>query len=130
MGYEIVQFPIPTTIASNTKLLVATYFIMNYVQTRENSSKNILEQVINATIFNLYFPDHMKERSIDVLIFVERDIAEVIQGREFEKLSDTEKEQVIEQLHAKWSHPDNEVRNRIKLFAVRSPEILKPILES
>lgn len=92
-----------------------------------------LEEVIsvqNALVFNLYFPDHMKERGIDVLEFVERDINEVMQGREFEKLSDTEKEQVIEALHAKWSHPDNEVRNRIKLFAVRSPEILKPILES
>ena len=72
----------------------------------------------------------MKERGIDVLEFVERDINEVLQSRNFEKLSDAEKEQVIEALHAKWSHPDNEVRNRIKLFAVRSPEILKPILES
>jgi adenine-specific DNA-methyltransferase len=87
-------------------------------------------KLINALIFNLYFPDHMQEHEIDVLQFVERDIEKVMQGREFEKLSDTEKEQVIEQLHQTWSHPDNEVRNRIKLFAVRSPEILKPILES
>lgn len=53
-----------------------------------------------------------------------------MQGREFEKLRDTEKREVIEQLHQIWNHPDNEVRNRIKLFAVRSPEILKPIIES
>ena len=72
----------------------------------------------------------MKERGIDVLTFVERDIAEVMQGREFEKLSDAEKEKVIEQLHTKWTDPDNEVRDRIKLFAVRSPDILKLILES
>lgn len=91
---------------------------------------SIIESVLNAVIFNLYFPDHMKERGIDVLEFVKRDIHVVMQGREFEKLSDAEKEQVIEQLHAKWSHPENEVLNRIKLFAVRSPEILKPILES
>jgi len=88
------------------------------------------DSVLDALVFNLYFPDHMKERGIDVLEFVERDINEVMQGREYEKLSDTDKEHVIEQLHAKWNHPDNEVRNRIKLFAVRSPEILKPILES
>lgn len=50
--------------------------------------------------------------------------------RAFKKLSDAEKKQVIEQLHQTWTDPDNEVRNRIKLFAVRSPEILKPILES
>ena len=102
--------------------------ILHY--TSENSHFVQFSKFINAIIFNLYFPDHMKERGIDVLDFVERDIDEVMQGREFEKLSDAEKEQVIEALHAKWSHPDNEVRNRIKLFAVRSPEILKPILES
>lgn len=72
----------------------------------------------------------MKEREIDVVQFVERDIAKVMQGREFEKLRDTEKKEVIEQLHQIWRHPDSEVRNRIKLFAVRSPEILKPIIES
>jgi hypothetical protein len=91
---------------------------------------NLFYEISNALVFNLYFPDHMKEREIDVLPFVERDIEKVMQGREFENLSDTEKEQVIEQLHQTWSHPDSEVRNRIKLFAVRSPEILKPILES
>ena len=91
---------------------------------------SFFSSLFDSITFNLYFPDHMKERGIDVLEFVERDIDEVMQGREFEKLSDAEKEQIIETLHAKWSNPDNEVRNRIKLFAVRSPEILKPILES
>jgi hypothetical protein len=94
------------------------------------NESQLIESVLNAIVFNLYFPDHMKEREIDVLQFVERDIEKVMQDREFEKLSDTEKEQVIEQLHQIWSHTDSEVRNRIKLFAVRSPEILKPILES
>lgn len=87
-----------------------------------------LNQVVNSIVFNLYFPNHMKEHQIDVLEFVKRDMEKTFQGREFESMSD--KEKVIEQLHATWSHPDNEVRNRIKLFAVRSPEILKPILES
>jgi adenine-specific DNA methylase len=94
------------------------------------SSPVKFDQIIDSLILDYYFHDHMKERGIDVLEYVERDIDEVMQGREFEKLSDTEKEQVIEALHAKWSHPDNEIRNRIKLFAVRSPEILKPIMES
>jgi hypothetical protein len=85
---------------------------------------------INALVFNLYFPDHMKARGIDILEFVERDIEEVMQGREFEKLSDADKEQVIEQLHAKWSHPDNEGVKRMAMFKEKSPEILKPILES
>jgi hypothetical protein len=72
----------------------------------------------------------MKEKEIDALQFIQRDIEEVMQGKVFENLDDTVKEKVIEQLYAKWTDPDNEVRDRIKLFAVRSPDILKPILES
>jgi hypothetical protein len=45
-------------------------------------------------------------------------------------LSDTEKQKTIDELEKRWTSADNEVRNRIKLFAVRSPDILKPILES
>lgn len=90
----------------------------------------ILKEIVDAIVFNLYFPDHMKERGIDVLEFVEQDIYDVMQGREFEKLSDAEKEQVIEALHAKWSHPDNEVVKRMAMFKEKSPDILKPILES
>lgn len=58
-------------------------------------------EVVDALILDLHFPDHMKERGIDVLEFVERDMNEVMQGKEFEKLSDSEKEQVIEALHTK-----------------------------
>ena len=86
------------------------------------------QKILNALVFNLYFPDHMQEREIDVMKFVEQDIAKVMQGREFEKLRDTEKKEVIEQLHQIWSHPDSEVRNRIKLFAVRSPKFLNLLL--
>lgn len=96
----------------------------------QNRSISLFTETLNALVFNLYFPDHMKERGIDILNFVEKDITEVMHGRDYESLNNTEKEQIIEALHVKWSRPDNEVRNRIKLFAVRSPDILKPILES
>lgn len=95
-----------------------------------NNFDHVIFKVIDALIYYLYFPDHMKEQEIDVLDFVERDMQKVQKGREFDSLDVAEKEKVIEQLHSTWSHPDNEVRNRMKLFAVRSPEILKPILES
>ncbi len=88
------------------------------------------ESVLDGLVFQLYFADHMKEKQIDITQFVEKEIAEVLQARKFEQLQDSEKENIINQLHDRWSHPDSEVRNRIKLFAVRSPEILKPILES
>ena len=94
-----------------------------------NINSLLFEQVVDGLIFQLYFPEHMREKQIDILEFVEKDLVEVIQERDFEKLSDSEKENIINQLHTKWTHPDSEVRNRIKLFAVRSPDILKPILE-
>ena len=72
----------------------------------------------------------MKERGIDVLEFVERNINEVMQGREFEQLSEPEKEQVIEQLYKKWTDPDNEVVKRMSMFKEKSPDILKVIMES
>jgi len=116
---------LPIKIVTNYNLILE--FLSDIAQ---YSDRVIFKEIINALVFNLYFPDHMQEREIDVLQFIERDIEKVMKGRKFENLSDTEKEQVIEQLHQTWSHPDSEVRNRIKLFAVRSPEILKPILES
>ncbi len=116
---------LPIKIVTNYNLILE--FLSDIAQ---YSDRVIFKEIINALVFNLYFPDHMQEREIDVLQFIERDIEKVMKGRKFENLSDTEKEQVIEQLHQTWSHPDSEVRNRIKLFAIRSPEILKPILES
>jgi hypothetical protein len=101
--------------------------ILSYSATR---FFNVFKQVNDALVFQLYFPAHMKEKQIDTLQFVEKDLTEVMNGRDFEQLPDSEKETVINQLYARWTHPDSEVRNRIKLFAVRSPDILKPILES
>lgn len=86
--------------------------------------------ILNALIFNLYFPDHMKEREIEVLKFAEQDIEKIMQGNDFEKLSDSEKDNVIEQLHLTWNNPNSEVVKRIAQFKTKSPDILKPILES
>lgn len=130
MGYEIVQFPIPNNIQNSTKLLNLFYSLFHFLSPSKSRHINYYEVILNAIVYNLYFHEHMKEKDIDVIPFIEKDIEAVIQGRDFEKLSDTEKEEVIEKLHKTWSHPDNEVRNRIKLFAVRSPGILQPILES
>ena len=89
-----------------------------------------IEIILHSLVFNLYFFEHMREEKINIIGFVEQDLEEILKGKDFEKMSDTEKEDIIEELYQKWTHPDNEVRNRIKLFAVRSPDILKPILES
>jgi hypothetical protein len=86
--------------------------------------------LIDYAVLELYFSEHIQEKKIDILQFIQRDIEEVMQGKVFENLDDTTKQKVIEQLYTKWTDPNNQVPNRIKLFAVRSPDILKPILES
>lgn len=126
--FHILKIPYPRSIIENFVVKFICDLIITQIKSKEES--NIFQNVMDGIIFNLYFPDHMKERDIDILKFVEQDINEIMQDREFEKLNEIDKEQIIKQLHTKWNHPDNEVNNRIKLFAVRSPEILKPILES
>ena len=64
-----------------------------------------------------------------VLGDVEKDIEYVMQGKAFEALRDTQKEQVITELHNRWSDPNTEIVKRMNSFAEKSPEILKPILE-
>ncbi len=130
MGYEIIQFPIPNIIIDFVGILKDFYYIMNHFMNKSLRVSPLFESFMNAIVFNLFFLDHMKEREIDVLDFVESDIRKVLQANEFEKLKDDEKEIAIAQLLTIWNDPNNEVRNRIKLFAVRSPEILKPIIES
>jgi len=71
----------------------------------------------------------VKERQIDILQFVEKDIKEVIQGKEFETLNEIKKEQTIAELHKRWSDPNSEIVKRMNSFPEKSPDILKPILE-
>jgi hypothetical protein len=104
--------------------------LSEFISFKKNIGVLQIREILDGIISELFLSNHMREKEIDILKFVEKDIAKVMKGLDFENLSDTEKEEIIEQLHKIWSHPDNEVRNRIKLFAVRSPEILKPILES
>ncbi|MFC1882220.1 Eco57I restriction-modification methylase domain-containing protein, partial [Thermodesulfobacteriota bacterium] len=90
----------------------------------------VLLGVIDALVFNSFFPDHMKDRKIDIIKYVEKDLKEVTQGREIEPLTDEQKEKIINQLHHKWTESENEIVKRINSFAKKSPDILKPILES
>ena len=91
--------------------------------------KSIFTNVIDGIVFQLYFPDHLKENKIDILDFVCQDLEHVLKTPFIENLKE-KKVEIIEELYEKWTNPDNEVRNRIKLFSVRSPEILKLILEN
>lgn len=100
---------------------------------QKNTNKKwtpIIMDVLNGLCFELYFSKKIKKDGIEILDLVEQDLHSIVKGSDFERISHEEKEKIIGRLIKIWTHPDNEVRNRMKLFAVRSPDILKPILES
>jgi adenine-specific DNA-methyltransferase len=127
---DIKEFPIANSIENSNKDLLRIIYSLAEYSVQQDFYKSIYKSVIDGIVFQLYFFEHMQEKQLDILQFIEKDLEEVVRNRNFEKLPSSEKENIIRQLYARWTHPDSEVRNRIKLFAVRSPEILKPILES
>lgn len=116
------KIPIPEPPSSDTyKELV---FALEYT-----SNNDLLYEVGDAYVLELYFSDHMKEKEINIHEFISNDIIEVLDKSRMEELSDSEKEKVIMELKKRWSDPENEVRKRINSFPEKSPDILKPILE-
>jgi hypothetical protein len=134
LGYELPYFlDIPIT-SKQDKENIVELLVNMIIFTVNNDIKlfyyNLIENVLDSVVFELYFEKHMKEKNIYIIEFLEQDINTILGFGDFNKLDNDKKEQIIQKLYDKWSHPDNEVRNRMKLFAVRSPDILKPILES
>ena len=96
-----------------------------------HSLKNkTFKNISDGIVFDLYFSEHMKKLEIQVLEYIARDIDKVLKLRTFEHIPNEEKENLVSQLHAKWSDPDNEVVKRMAMFKEKSPDILKVILES
>ena len=126
----IEQLPYPK-MSSRMKIVLEN--IVNqilFTKRDDNNKGSSFELIIDALVFQLYFPNHMKEKEIDTMKFVEQDLKEVLGEDDFEQLSDEQKENVIEELHKRWSNPDSEIVKRMNSFAEKSPDILKPILES
>jgi adenine-specific DNA-methyltransferase len=80
------------------------------------------EDVINACVYELYFPEHMKGKEIDVLVSA-KDLIVPISQKDKAK----EKIETINSVYSKLKEPSNEIRNRMLLFATRSENILLPI---
>jgi hypothetical protein len=101
---------------------------LNYVI--QSNASDCFRRVNNSFVFNLYFPEHMQEKGIDVKDYIEQDIAAAMQGRDWDELSEGQKTAVTEQLQATWTDPTNEVVKRMSQFKEKSPDILQVILES
>lgn len=93
--------------------LVSNDFVANY-----------FEEVIDGCVYELYFEEHMRELEINILDEVAKRIKPI------EHLA-TEKEKaaVISNVFTEIKKTDNPIRTRLELFAIRSSDILKPIIE-
>lgn len=126
--FHLLKIPLSKKLLECQPLHELCSLIIRCVEMEVNYST--FQAVSDSIIYNLYFPVHMKQRGIDIIDFVEDDINKVMQSTDFDQLSDSDKEKVIKQLQVTWSQPKNEVRKRMNLFAEKSPDILRPILES
>jgi hypothetical protein len=121
--------PVPKTIKADQVMIKLLVEIITFVKSN-NTPIETFSIILDSLIFNLYFPDHMKERGIEVIDLVDSDLKKVLGEKEFDNLEESEKLAVVEELNKMWSDPANEVVKRIKSFKEKSPDILKVILES
>lgn len=85
---------------------------------------DFFERIIDGCIYEIYFGDHMKELNINII-----DAAVGLVQSIEDMPSDKEKGKVILDTFMRIKKTDNEVRNRLELFAFRSPKLLKIIIE-
>lgn len=127
-------FPVPEIIPPYTEHLIST--LCDYILFIKGQNTNLsdlvsnklisdfFEKIIDGCIYEIYFGNHMKELNINII-----DAAvELIQSIG-DIPSDKEKGMVILDTFMRIKKTDNEVRNRLELFALKSPKVLKVIIE-
>ncbi len=85
-----------------------------------NLITNTLEDIADGMVFELFFEEEMKLKNIDIIKLVEAELT---------KLKGSSINENIVQFYNAVSSPDSEIRNRILMFPIASPTILKPILQ-
>ncbi len=127
------QIPIVTP-AINVQELIATIvdYVMIASSTKENLSElvsnetiaSFFEKIIDGCVYELYFEEHMKEQEINIIDSALELIKPISQ-----LTTEKDKSEVILNTFMTIKKTDNPIRNRLDLFTLRSPEILKLIIE-
>ncbi|SNR14420.1 Eco57I restriction-modification methylase domain-containing protein [Tenacibaculum jejuense] len=127
----LVNIPIIQPRSINTFKALTDYLI--YLYNPENKSilshteneriASHIEDVIDMMIYELYFENHMKEKGLDVLQFVN--------PKPIGNVNDyNEKAEIIKDFYLWYQKPENEVRQRILLIETRSKDTLAVIIKS
>jgi hypothetical protein len=80
------------------------------------------EDIIDGCVYELYFREHMKEQEINILEMVSQQV-QSIEGKE-----PKEAREII--LNTWLKMRKSEIAERMRQFTVKSPDILKPIIQS
>lgn len=92
------------------------------LHTSNTSITPVFEDVLNMMVYELYFEQHMKEEEIDVLKFIDFESIE-------NKIPELQKE-IIGKEYLNLLLKTNEIRNRIILSNIKSPNIIARINSS
>lgn len=127
-------FPVPKTISSKAEKLVSV--LCDYVLFIKSQDTNLsdlvsnklisdfFERIIDGCIYEIYFGDHMKELDVNI---IESAIGLI---KPIESLpSNEEKRKKILDTFISIKKTDNEIRNRLDLLTIKSPKVLKVIIE-
>ena len=82
----------------------------------------VFEELLDAIIFQIYFPDDFKEKNIDILKFLKRDIIPVENSNLESQIK------IIHETYQKLREKSNEIRNNIKLMKIELRDLLMPLL--
>lgn len=126
---------IPIVIATtNVQELIAIIvdYLMMIRSKKENLSKLVsnetiaqfFEKIIDGCVYELYFGEHMKEQEINIIDSAFELIKPISQ-----LLTDKDKSEIILNTYMNIKKTDNHIRNRLELFTLRSPKLLKLIIE-
>lgn len=129
------KFPVAINLNANIILPQLVNFIsyIYYVDYKiveiidNNHIANFFEEVIDAIVFEIYFPEEMQEKDITVIAEIE-EILKKHQAENFENLNEEGKRKLITETYEDLS--TGIVQEKMSDFIVKSPEILKPILQS
>lgn len=124
------QIPIPQVSLSMQKPFEALVDYLLYLNdkkfeqifphtTNERIASHI-EDVLNMMVYELYFEKHMKETGIDVLQFINPKPIDILKV-------DAEKAEEIKKFYLWLQTPDNQVRQRINIVDIKSPNIISKI---
>ena len=121
---------VPLFIPSQTKIfeilveylliILSDRIIINY-QVSDSYLAQLLREIIDAMIMELYFKDDFKKVGIEFIRYAERDFISI------ENKSKSEIIEIIHSVYQKLREKDNEIRNNLKLMDTRLAEIVMPI---